>query len=324
MLRYLVGSEDLARSRFALSPLFELDSLLRSVVGLPPRRLPVPWLHRITPSYRRLRQDPAFRAVLALHKPGRGATFLAPPPQGLAQTVEDDLDTVRATAVERVREEIAGLEPVADDQARAVLDAPDVVARLADVLEQAWHELLAPDWPQLRAICERDVVHRAGLLGRGGWLAALDGLHPKVRWRDHGIDVLHMADGTVDLRGEGLLLIPSVFVWPRVAAYHDDPWPKAIVYPARGVAALWESPAVAEPGALGALLGRSRAQLLLALDTPASTTHLAHSLGLAVGAVGDHLTVLRRAGLLDRIRSGRSVLYHRTPIGDALAAQSEP
>jgi len=322
MLRFEVGGEDLARSRFALSPLFELDGLLRSLAGLPARRLPGPWLARITPSYRRLRQDPAFRAVLALQLPSRGALFIVPPPQGLAQTVEDDLAAMRTTTMEQARREIRELCPVADDEARAVLDAPDVVARLAEVLDRAWHELLASDWPQLRAICERDVVHRAGRLGQGGWVAALDGLHPKVRWRNHGIEVLRKLDRTIDLRGEGLLLIPSVFIWPGVATHAEDPWPKAIVYPARGVAALWESPAVPEPGALGGLMGRSRAQLLLALDTPASTTQLARSLGLAVGAVGDHLTVLRRAGLLDRVRSGRSVLYHRTPIGDALAAQA--
>jgi len=322
MLRFEVGGEDLARSRFALSPLFELNGLLRSLTGLPSRRLPAPWLARITPSYRRLRQDPAFRGVMALHSISAGAQFIVPSPQSLAQTIEDDLAAMRTITVGQARGEFAKLRPVTDDEARAVLDAPDVVARLADVLERAWHELLAPDWPQLRAICERDVVHRAGRLGQGGWVAALDGLHPKVRWRNHGIEVLRKYDRIIDLRGEGLLLIPSVFVWPNAAVHVEDPWPKAIVYPARGVAALWESPAAAEPGALGGLLGRSRAQLLLALDTPASTTQLARSLGLAVGAVGDHLTVLRRAGLLDRVRSGRSVLYHRTPIGDALAAQT--
>lgn len=34
--------------------------------------------------------------------------------------------------------------------------------RIGDALDIAWRELVAPDWPQLRAICERDVVHRAG------------------------------------------------------------------------------------------------------------------------------------------------------------------
>jgi DNA-binding transcriptional ArsR family regulator len=325
MLRFEVGGEDLLRSRFALSPLFELDGLLRRLAGLSQHRLPGPWLARVTPSYRELRRSPAFRAVLALHTAAQGAAFTAPPPQGLAQTVQDDLAAVRATTTEQARKEIAEclrLRPVTDDDVGTVLRGPDVVARLADALDRAWHELLAPDWPQLRAICERDVVHRAGLLGRGGWLAALDGLHTRVRWRDQGIEVLRSTgDRTVDLRGEGLLLIPSVFVWPGVAVHHEDPWPKALIYPARGVAALWER-RPPDPGALGALLGRSRAQLLLALDTPASTTQLARSLGLAVGAVGDHLTVLRRAGLLDRARAGRSVLYRRTPVGDALAAQA--
>jgi len=57
----------------------------------------------------------------------------------------------------------------------------------------------------------------------------------------------------------------------------------------------------------------------VALDAPASTTHLARSLGMTTGAVGDHLAVLRRAGLLRRARDGRSVLYERTPLGDAMA-----
>jgi DNA-binding transcriptional ArsR family regulator len=86
------------------------------------------------------------------------------------------------------------------------------------------------------------------------------------------------------------------------------------------IAALWETPATATRSALADLVGRTRASLLTALDQPASTTHLAHSLGLATGAVGDHLAILHNAGLLTKARSGRSVLYRRTPLGDALAA----
>ncbi len=78
---------------------------------------------------------------------------------------------------------------------------------------------------------------------------------------------------------------------------------------------------LASPGqALHRLLGGSRAAILLALEDPASTTQLAATLGQSLGGVGDHLTVLREAGLVTRARSGRSVLYRRTPVGDALAA----
>ncbi|WP_408607111.1 ArsR/SmtB family transcription factor [Actinokineospora bangkokensis] len=103
-----------------------------------------------------------------------------------------------------------------------------------------------------------------------------------------------------------------------MAVHLEAPHPTTLIYPARGASALWETSRGHDPAALAELLGRSRARLLVTLEVPASTTHLARELGLAVGAVGDHLAVLRRAGLLDRARSGRSVLYRRTPLGDAL------
>jgi DNA-binding transcriptional ArsR family regulator len=102
----------------------------------------------------------------------------------------------------------------------------------------------------------------------------------------------------------------------------EDPWPKAIVYPARGIAALWE-PAPADPGVLSELLGHSRARLLLALAEPASTTHLSRTTERSIGSVGDHLRLLKRAGLLSTARSGRSVLCRRTPLGDLLAGVAD-
>jgi len=327
VLRFEVGAEDLSRSRFALSPLFELDSLLRVLSGLSRQRLPPTWAARLTPRHQRLLRETDLPALDALQSHGHGADFVAQPPRGLAQTWEEDLAAVRATPLRQARREIAEclrLRPQTDHRVLAVLAADDVVARLADALDLAWHELLAPDWPQLRAICERDVTHRAGLLGRAGWAAALDGLHPRVRWRASGVEILrYPGRQTVSLGGAGLLLVPSVFVWPSVAVHTDEPWPRTLIYPARGIAALWETPAPASADALADLLGRSRARLLAALAEPASTSQLAASLGLATGAVGDHLTVMRRAGLLYRARSGRSVLYHRTPLGDALAGSAD-
>jgi DNA-binding transcriptional ArsR family regulator len=326
VLRFVLDADDLLRSRFAVSPLFELDNLLRKLSGLSPHRLPAAWSARLTPVYRRLRATTDLDVVLALLSSMYGPGFTAPPPRSLAQSIEDDLATVRATALPDARREIArcvGRRPVNDERILAILRSEEVVERIARALETAWHELLAADWLQLRALCERDVVHRAGQLSRSGWAAALDGLHPRVRWRGGAIEILRFAEHrTVHLDGQGLLLVPSAFLWPQVAAHVDRPWPATLIYPARGIAALWEAPATATPGALSALVGRTRAVLLAALDQPASTTQLARSLGLATGAVGDHLATLHGAGLLTKARSGRSVLYRRTPLGDALIAAS--
>jgi len=96
----------------------------------------------------------------------------------------------------------------------------------------------------------------------------------------------------------------------------DPPRAYAVVYPARGTAQAQES---AVPGGIDRLIGGNRAAVLRALESPASTSQLVAVLGLGLGTVGDHLAVLRDAGAVGRTRTGRSVLYHRTELGDLLA-----
>ncbi|XVU21093.1 DUF5937 family protein [Actinoplanes sp. CA-054009] len=322
MQRFLVGAEDLLRTRFAPSPVFELHHLIHAMAGPHGQGVPEAWLRRLRPRFEPMRAMPAMQAILALRLPRSGATFLTPPPQRHGQTIEDDLRELRSGPPEAVQEEIdfyLRRRPDTPGAARKVLAAGDVLDRLAEQLAEAWKKLLADDWPRLRLLCERDIVHRAGELSRSGWEAALTGLHPKVRWRDGGIDLVGRPGEETPLNGEGLLLVPSVFVWPEIAVYADAPWPKAIVYPARGVATLLEHGPPQAPDHLSALIGRSRALLLATLAEPASTSQLARAYGMTVGAVGDHLKVLHRAGLVERARDGRSVLYSRTALGDALS-----
>jgi DNA-binding transcriptional ArsR family regulator len=328
MLRFEVSVEDLLRSRFALSPAMDLCSLLRALDGHG-RPLPRPWDARLRPVFERLRRDTELDAFLALQNPSGGPDFVAPPPRGLNQTWADDLATIRATPPDAARRECAveATGPSARDlRVREVLDSADVVPRIAEAMDRAWHGLLAADWPQLRAICERDVVHRVGVIGEHGWAATIESLHPGIAWRAGGIEIEFFRGGTVHLAGDGLLLIPSVFVG-HVAAHLEDPWPRTLIYSARGTAALWgaEASAAARPSdALAAVVGRARARLLIALDAPASTSQLARTLGMTPGAVGDHLAILREAGLLTRARAGRSVLYRRTPLGEALTTATPP
>jgi DNA-binding transcriptional ArsR family regulator len=62
----------------------------------------------------------------------------------------------------------------------------------------------------------------------------------------------------------------------------------------------------------------------VALDSPRSTTELAALLGISLGAVSQHLAILREAGLVCGHRVARMVLYMRSGEGDALLAASTP
>jgi DNA-binding transcriptional ArsR family regulator len=114
----------------------------------------------------------------------------------------------------------------------------------------------------------------------------------------------------------GLVLVPSVFVWPSVMTVWAGEVPQ-LAYPARGVATLWERSSWA-PDALGAVIGRGRARLLAELGAPLSTTELARRTGISAGGVSQHLSALRAAGLVVTHRQGRAVLNSRTAVADAL------
>jgi DNA-binding transcriptional ArsR family regulator len=47
---------------------------------------------------------------------------------------------------------------------------------------------------------------------------------------------------------------------------------------------------------------------------------VARRMGVSAGSVSDHLTTLRRAGLVSRRREGRRVIHARTATGDDLRA----
>ncbi len=321
MHRIEVGADDLVATRFAISPVAELvHALLRLQTGpgcFGTGRFAA-WLDQ---EYARLQDRVDLRALLYLNGPRIGAAFACPPPSGMHQTIEGDIDRIRAaSAATRITEtaEVVRERPPSPVMS-ALLGDPDLGERLADAVAHAWRALLATEWPRLLAVLTRDVRHRADLLTRDGWLDALDGMHEHVRWRGGWLSVQQGVDRTFDLAGQGLLLIPSVFIAPGLALYLDPPWQPALIYPARGRALWWESTSE-PPEALSRLLGTTRAALLTLLTAPTSTTELSRLTHATLGATGDHLRVLLDAGLLARARSGHSILYRRTDMADALVA----
>src|SRR5262249_40605881 len=81
--------------------------------------------------------------------------------------------------------------------------------------------------------------------------------HPRIRWTKRGLSCVDRSGLTVPVDERGLVLMPTAFHGPKVAAIVDEPWLPTIAYPARGTGDLWRSPG-GSPEALARLLGRTR------------------------------------------------------------------
>ncbi|HEY9371068.1 ArsR/SmtB family transcription factor [Streptomyces sp.] len=318
------SAADLAQTRFAVSPMWEVVTsfgvLRRADVepGLHQR-----WAAQVRP---RLVEAGLDRGWLAELIPGSSylADFLNPTPATPFPTLDAELDAICRTAPERVHIELDILGGKSDSRPsprlRVLREAPEAaLEKIAAEIRSYWELALAPYWARVRDLLEADVFHRARQVAEHGAAHVLNELHETVRWDDGSLRLVrrHCAL-TRDRAGSGLLLIPSAFAWPRVLTRSVPPEPPQLAYPARGVGTLWEPRGVAASDAVAAVIGRSRTLLLTELDTPASTTQLARHSGLSAAGVSQHLTALRDAGLVTAHRAGRSVLYARTAVADAL------
>lgn len=322
------GPDDAARVRFTISPLFETMAALR--VLLEPRRHPyhMPWLDSVRPDLDRLELWP-----LLVLSPSSGWTpdFLSPTPAGPATDIAASLAQVAATPADEVAREVERSLTERGGQAAPaaawqLLDDPAATRdHLTDLLQQCWELLIAPHWPRLHDLLEADVLHRIRLLGDYGLGRVLGDLHSRIRWTGHAMIIEWPGPATkIRLDGHGLLLIPSAFVWPKLAPFTETaPARKALAYPARGIAELWQPERTRYSAALARLLGPTRAALLESLAEPASTSTLARRHRIAASTVSEHLAVLHAARLISRWRHRHAVLYRQTSLGSGLAGAEQ-
>ncbi|MFD9846848.1 ArsR/SmtB family transcription factor [Streptomyces parvus] len=318
------SESDLLRCRFALSPLFETQEAVRTLARPHRHGYHLPWLRRIREAAATLDLEPLW---LLMPDGGHNPDFICPPPIGPFATFDEEIAGVRAVDPEVAWADMAlalAERPAARESAtgrRLLADPARAVQELADLLEQVWRTLIEPYWPRLRALLEADIAYHSRRLADSGLEGLLGEVSTQLSWNGSTLTVKGTrGDHHQELGGQGLVLMPSVFVWPEVVGGHLEPWQPGLIYPARGIGGLWSEAGERTPEALARLLGRVRADVLCALDEPAGTSVLAHRLGLAASSVSAHLSVLRGAGLLTSRRYGHQVLYERTPLGIALAA----
>ncbi|MEW2131553.1 helix-turn-helix domain-containing protein [Streptomyces sp. NPDC005435] len=286
-----------------------------------------PWIEQVRPRVLAAGLDRGWLAEL-IGPSGYVPDFLTPAPAQSAPAPVAEWDAIKASPADRVRRD---LDHLARHQGHLGprltglrADPPSRLARLTQEIETYWELALAPYWARIRAVLDADIYHRARTVAEHGVERLFNDLHHSVSWHDNALTLVRrkrsMPRRSV---GAGLLLIPSAFTGPGPRTQVSPPDPPQLAYPARGIGTLWETRTAATgTPALVRVLGRSRTLLLTELETPASTTELAHRTGLSPAGVSQYLTALRDAGLVSAHRAGRSVLYARTAAAETLLQAS--
>ena len=313
--------DDLASTRFAVSPLHETITALQLLTA--PTRQPVhaSWVRQAVAGLSRQPLAAPLLEQLVVHELPAWPEFLAPAPATRQGGLAGQLTAVRTTDPADVRASVRRVfgdrpPPVAR---RLTRDPGAALVDVAAELQTAHDRLIAPFWPRMLALLEVDIAHRAAQLAARGPAALLNELHPSISWRAGTLTITQPRGARrIQLGAGGLVLGPSVFGGPDVAVKHHTSSQTTLRYPARGLGTLWAATVDAPSDALDQLIGRPRARLLRALTSPATTTLLAREQGVTASAVSQHLAVLHANGLLQRHRTGRQVHYALSDTGRAL------
>ncbi|MFP3986295.1 winged helix-turn-helix domain-containing protein [Streptomyces sp. E11-3] len=316
------SASDLAQVRFAVSPMWEVAPSFRLLTSAAAHPVHRPWADQVRSRVMAAGLDRGWLSEL-IPPTGYVPDFLNPAPTGPAPTPAAELDAIRAAPADRVRKDLDHLarhQGYLGPRLRSLHAAPQTrLANLTEEIETYWELALAPYWARIREVLDADIFYRARMVAEHGAGCLLNDLHTSVSWDDNALRMARRKQPlTRTTAGTGLLLIPSAFTGPGLRTRTTLPDPPQLAYPARGIGSLWTARPAPRTEALSAVLGRSRTLLLTELETPSSTTQLAHRTGLSPAGISQSLTALRKAGLVTAHRAGRSVLYARTTAADTL------
>lgn len=241
--------------------------------------------------------------------------------------VDAGLDAVVRTPRTRLAKELGKLSTkrrLADWGSDLACGNPKTLDQLAISLRAYYQEAISPHWPTVRAAVATDRASRLHAIHTGGNQRLLATLHPKIRWLAPILEIhgRHVA-GDLYLNGRGLRIIPSYFAWRAPTVLEDKALPPVLVYPIDRQLALTGGTIQPDNSALVALLGATRAEVLIAADG-CTTTDLGARVGISAASASYHATILRNAGLLATKRIGSSVQHTRSELGQALLDQADP
>lgn len=196
--------------------------------------------------------------------------------------------------------------------------------RLIQLIERYWDWSIAPHWPSIRASLEEETLFRGRTLVVQGPEAMLAELGGRVMWSRPTLTAPYHRDMAVSVTRSHLLLVPTVFAG-GLRLFREAEGTVAMSYQARASGHVRVLTGYARgqetDDRLALLLGKGRAQVVRALESPQTTTSLAAAVGLAKSTVSQHLTVLADTGIVWKQRVGGSVFYSLDDSGRALLKQ---
>jgi DNA-binding transcriptional ArsR family regulator len=318
MLKIYFTSEDIARTRVAraVDPLWELVQSLHILRGQLDSALS-DWRRSTTERLGQIGDHAGLRLLLALTPSfGYFPDFLTP--AAASDGIGAGLEAIRATPVRHLERDMSRLAarqrlpPVAHGLADGRVDT---LTALTDTMHTYYETAIAPYRRVIDDAVDLDHSRRARAMTDGGVEGLLASLRPMAYWSTGELRVPVHVDQEIYLDGRGLLLVPSYFCRLNPQTMFDPELPPILVYP---VARPMHDPL--PPGripidALGALIGETRAALLLAIGAGGTTTELARRAGVSLASASEHASVLRRAGLVVSYRDGNRVVHRLTRRG---------
>ena len=314
MARIHIAASGLARIRFAPrpAPLQELNAALLMMSSSRDAVVYGRW------RYRTLRSLPPHVGPLAdLARCWPAPSFL--------DSASEDLDSALAASRDSPRElvqaEIERVFAAADPPAwvrELHRGEPGAWHTLARARRAAFHTVLGRVWPVIEDL-HRDQFCRFALAAAGDGIGpALAGIILGGQFTGDALEFESLHDAQLEPGGSGLVLLPT-FHWtglPLVAGLPDGA--TVITYPAGPGWPVTGRPGPHRRDALAEVLGRTRSEILAALSSEYTTTGLARLLNISNATASAHAGALRKAGLVNSARTGRSVGHRRTVLGDML------
>jgi DNA-binding transcriptional ArsR family regulator len=253
---------------------------------------------------------------------GRVPDFLTPevPSPGL----EPALAMLMDTPADVVRDQLGPhLPPEVDVFMKGLLSGSAASRRaLGNAVREFHEDVLLPSGVELERRYGADLALRSRALLQGGVEGLLTSLHPDIEWNAPILTTHGQGPGPtfdIHLAGRGLELYPSSLTSEALAL--DVPGRRPVlIYPTIDLPLADEI----DVDALADLLGRTRATVLRALTTSATTTQLARRTGISLASASEHARVLRNAGLITTHRSAGTAHHSLTPTAHRLLTTGQP